>query len=475
MNGIDTRETALTKYLNDFNSYYAKEANNSKNTWYILKQHKKSEYYALVERINDNYILKKGSIIKSIEVYDNVKNENKWWFKENRYIRESIETIQKTFDENEYTIVTKDFEIKGQRNTLRMITTIWSSSTHLIKWIPHKHNEIHNEVTTEVQNNNKATVVLAELSNKTNGITEEGKGELTSLINEEYDKRKQQELEEQEKKRKDLTYTYETVGEFKNESLAFNNDKVEEVIDILHRENIVFVTGPSRVGKTKLCIQCASKISNKDLESYDGETLHLDNVLLLKSSTSEEKAKEELARFFNHVNDYEMSLLIINEATKDNLHSVLPCWEAMDIDGVKFKDLLQSEKLYINYNGTKIGYPKNLRVLSNVATEQFNSQIENRFKNIVDLGDIQLKDAPDISNYTNIPQNIIEILIKYQICFVQRWGKLTGQFIVPSKLNFNKVETLRKYYDEKIRFATIGELREEKQTLLDYINSISEE
>jgi hypothetical protein len=58
---------------------------------------------------------------------------------------------------------------------------------------------------------------------------------------------------------------------------------------------------------------------------------------------------------------------------------------------------------------------------------------------------------------------------------VQRWGKLTGQFIVPSKLNFNKVETLRKYYDEKIRFATIGELREEKQTLLDYINSISEE
>lgn len=319
---------------------------------------------------------------------------------------------------------------------------------------------------------------FAEQSSETESLTESAKQEVESII----DKKHQEEQELLEQRRRNLQYEYIEASEFTDIPLVLNKVKAYKALDILDSSHTLYITGMSRSGKTYLTKYVAGKfigISTDDIDQKaidsEGSIVCYENLLWLNCTIDKKYFREVFAKFCVHNNSAEKCLVVFNEASKNAFMNLVPFWEQMDCDGKSFKDFTK-QGLYFTYNDMQIQVPRNLRIIANIANSEYDSQMENRFGNRLDLDDISTstENIKEISEYTGIPENIIEIIVKTQNTLLKEWKdpKNKQAFFIPYHLKYNPYKTLTSY-KEKVNLIYAGDIStSDVATLENYIESI---
>lgn len=273
-----------------------------------------------------------------------------------------------------------------------------------------------------------------------NGLTERAKDEV-------YDdfKNRDKQLDS------NLNYEYIIGKPYKNIELQYNTRFYTEINHILEKYATLYLIGDSRSGKTFILNKILGEKFNIDLSELELNTYKFENLLII--DCPEEKENKEFrkvfAQFCVHNKNSDICYAVFNEASKDAFARIFPFWEQLDKDGIPFEDRL-NKGLTFNYNDTTIEIPHNLKIIVSIAYDQYDKQVANRLKNIVDLGDIKLQDAIEISAYTKIDEWIIRYLIEAQNHILkQHYNDINRRFIVPYHLaNMNLVKL--EEYNENI-------------------------
>ena len=310
---------------------------------------------------------------------------------------------------------------------------------------------------------------IAESSEVAESLGDNAKQQVLDTAQQVYDENERKKQEELEQRLKDLSYEFKKAEPYNERTLLYNSRQFELGLLWLETNYTLYITGMSRSGKTYITKEIAGKYVGVDTSNLKMDTVAYEHLLWVNSTMNTSEFRELFAKFCNHNINSDKCLVVFNEASKRDFMNLVPFWEEMDVDGFSFKDMI-SQGLSFEYNGMSIEIPKNLRIVANIANEQYDIQMENRFGKRLDLDDIKVDDIQDISNYTSIPENIINILIKVQDKIAKDWGN-EKRFICIYKLKKNKKSELQYYVDRCWRVFS-REFEEMKQIIQEYINGI---
>lgn len=370
------------------------------------------------------------------------------------------------------------------------IKEYWRTKVYAVK-----HNISYKDALKELKEYSKVDEAkIADKSLETNSLAESAKKEASEIaetvvdktfdtkFNSSWDKKRQEEQELIEQQRRDLEYVYNEVPVFLNNPLLINTENAKKALDLLNIQHTLYITGASRSGKTYLTKYIAGKFTDKYTENIDKEAFNkglkivsYENLLWVDCGVNYKEFCEIFAKFCTHNISTTNCLVVFNEADVNRFKGLIPFWEQMDCDGKSFKDFVEQD-LYFIYNDMQIQVPKNLRIIANIADSEYDKQMENRFGNRLDLDIISTstENIRELSSYTGMPEEIIEILIKTQNILLKEWKdpKNKQAFFIPYHLKYKPYETLIKYKD-KVNLIYAGDISEsDVATLENYINSI---
>lgn len=441
----------VLEYVRNLRKQYSNEIINSTNKWFFVgkceNERSKTRYYSIIEeRGPKEYVLKKGSLLRTLEEYDNVNSSWRDVYISRRPLRTAIKTSRIVLGKRAFDLVIEDF-VDTSLSTLSMFNCLvvgkggytYEINKNELRFECLKVKEAEYAVTSDKSEKSKfagmADYISLEQQYRINKQTER-------LIAENEEK-KQLELE---KRLKTFIYNYEIFGSYIEKELEYNKQKFEIALTMLETDKTVYVTGKSRSGKTFLCREVAGKFCNINTSNFENHAKYAHNLMWIKATMNEETFIQKFAEFCMHNRDSKRCLLVINEAKKDNLYNLLPMWEKMDADGKKYKDFLK-EGLTFNYNGIDIEIPKGLAILANVADGQNTDDLEqvlNRFnQNRINMNDIS-DELVDISKFTDIPIRILELLSELQTEIIEETENESKSFIVIYHLKYDRLNYLKK-------------------------------
>lgn len=279
-------------------------------------------------------------------------------------------------------------------------------------------------------------------------------------------------------KNNNLVYDYIESKPYINKKLQFNYIKLKRAIDILNESNTLYITGKSGSGKTFLTKEIAGKLCNIDLTDVNSNNEDFEcysNCLWVETERIDTKEfRNQLAKFCMHNKNSENCLIVFNEASKPAFSRIFPFWERMDDGGVLFKERLQ-QGLVFKYNDCEIELPKSLKIIALIADEQYDPQMERRFKTRLNINEFSKEEYEEISTYTEIKREIIDILFEFQVVrceqAVNEEHRLQRTFIIPYELKKNKINELESYLNNHLK--AVGIQWEEKRGIVkNYIEEL---
>lgn len=239
-------------------------------------------------------------------------------------------------------------------------------------------------------------------------LSDAGTEKLLALMEE----RKQSQREEI---KKDLSYTPQDLGTYTTSVLLYNNNKLEDAIQRMEDNHTLYILGNTNSGKTYMCKELAARKCNIDYAKIKDSECEGSNFLMISSSVGKDKfigTKNEngmFPKFCEYNKNSEFCLLMINEAEKNATESLLsPLWEKLK----NFRQELQNGITIELPTGIQVEIPKNLYIIVNVATSQYDDQMYSRFRPVIDLDAFDISDAMELSAATGIPQKLMEMLIE---------------------------------------------------------------
>ena len=255
----------------------------------------------------------------------------------------------------------------------------------------------------------------AEQANIAEELSDAGTEKLLALM----EKRQQKQREEKEEEaRKDLSYTPQDLGTYTTSALLYNNNKLEDAIQRMEENHTLYILGNTNSGKTCMCKELAARKCNIDYAKIEDSECKGSNFLMVSSSVGKDKfigTKNEngiFPKFCEYNKNSEFCLLMINEAEKNATESILsPLWEKLK----NFRQELQNGITIKLPTGIQVEIPKNLYIIANVATNQYDDQMCSRFRPVIDLDAFDKSDAMELSEATGIPQKLMETIIELNI------------------------------------------------------------
>ena len=242
-------------------------------------------------------------------------------------------------------------------------------------------------------------------------LSDAGTEKLLALMEE-----KQQRQKEEIKK--DLSYTPQDLGTYTTSVLLYNNSKLEDAIQRMEENHTLYILGNTNSGKTYMCKELAARKCNIDYAKIKDSECEGSNFLMISPSSGKDNfigTKNEngmFPKFCEYNKNSEFCLLMINEAEKNATESILsPLWEKLK----NFRQELQNGITIELPTGIQVEIPKNLYIIVNVATSQYDDQMYSRFRPVIDLDAFDISDAMELSAATGIPQKLMEMLIELNI------------------------------------------------------------
>lgn len=221
--------------------------------------------------------------------------------------------------------------------------------------------------------------------------------------------------EEEEEIKKDLSYTPQDLGTYTTSALLYNNSKLEDAIQRMEENHTLYILGNTNSGKTYMCKELAARKCNIDYTKIKDSECEGSNFLMISSSVGKDKfigTKNEngmFPKFCEYNKNSEFCLLMINEAEKNATESILsPLWEKLK----NFRQELQNGITIELPTGIQVEIPKNLYIIANVAANQYDDQMNSRFRPVIDLDAFDISDAMELSGATGIPQKLMEMIIE---------------------------------------------------------------
>lgn len=231
-------------------------------------------------------------------------------------------------------------------------------------------------------------------------------------------KRQKQSEEKEEEIKKDLSYTPQDLGTYTTSVLLYNNSKLEDAIQRMEENHTLYILGNTNSGKTYMCKELAARKCNIDYAKIKDSECKGSNFLMVSPSSGKDNfigTKNEngmFPKFCEYNKNSEFCLLMINEAEKNATESLLsPLWEKLK----NFRQELQNGITIELPTGIQVEIPKNLYIIVNVATSQYDDQMYSRFRPVIDLDAFDISDAMELSEATGIPQKLMEMLIELNI------------------------------------------------------------
>lgn len=228
-------------------------------------------------------------------------------------------------------------------------------------------------------------------------------------------KRQKQSEEKEEEIKKDLSYTPQDLGTYTTSVLLYNNKKLEDAIQRMEENHTLYILGNTNSGKTYMCKELAARKCNIDYAKIKDSECKGSNFLMVSPSSGKDNfigTKNEngmFPKFCEYNKNSEFCLLMINEAEKNATESLLsPLWEKLK----NFRQELQNGITIELPTGIQVEIPKNLYIIVNVATSQYDDQMYSRFRPVIDLDAFDISDAMELSEATGIPQKLMEMLIE---------------------------------------------------------------
>lgn len=239
-------------------------------------------------------------------------------------------------------------------------------------------------------------------------LSDAGTEKLLALMEEKQQKQK-------EEIKKDLSYTPQDLGTYTTSVLLYNNNKLEDAIQRMEENHTLYILGNTNSGKTYMCKELATRKCNIDYAKIKDSECEGSNFLMISSSVGKDKfigTKNEngmFPKFCEYNKNSEFCLLMINEAEKNATESILsPLWEKLK----NFRQELQNGITIELPTGIQVEIPKNLYIIANVATNQYDDQMYSRFRPVIDLDAFDKSDAEALSEATGIPQKLMEMIIE---------------------------------------------------------------
>lgn len=242
-------------------------------------------------------------------------------------------------------------------------------------------------------------------------LSDAGTEKILALMEEKQQKQK-------EEIKKDLSYTPQDLGTYTTSVLLYNNNKLEDAIQRMEENHTLYILGNTNSGKTYMCKELAARKCNIDYAKIKDSECEGSNFLMISSSVGKDKfigTKNEngmFPKFCEYNKNSEFCLLMINEAEKNATESILsPLWEKLK----NFRQELQNGITIELPTGIQVEIPKNLYIIANVAANQYDDQMYSRFRPVIDLDAFDISDAMELSEATDIPQKLMEMLIELNI------------------------------------------------------------
>lgn len=226
---------------------------------------------------------------------------------------------------------------------------------------------------------------------------------------------KMQMAEEEEEIKKDLSYTPQDLGTYTTSALLYNNNKLEDAIQRMEENHTLYILGNTNSGKTYMCKELAARKCNIDSAKIKDSECKGSNFLMIPSSVGKDRfigTKNEngmFPKFCEYNKNSEFCLLMINEAEKNATESLLsPLWEMLK----NFRQELQNGITIELPTGTQVEIPKNLYIIVNVATSQYDDQMYSRFRPVIDLDAFDKSDAEALALLLHLKTELMEKLIE---------------------------------------------------------------
>ena len=226
---------------------------------------------------------------------------------------------------------------------------------------------------------------------------------------------KMQMAEEEEEIKKDLSYTPQDLGTYTTSALLYNNNKLEDAIQRMEENHTLYILGNTNSGKTYMCKELAARKCNIDSAKIKDSECKGSNFLMIPSSVGKDRfigTKNEngmFPKFCEYNKNSEFCLLMINEAEKNATESLLsPLWEKLK----NFRQELQNGITIELPTGTQVEIPKNLYIIVNVATSQYDDQMYSRFRPVIDLDAFDKSDAEALALLLHLKTELMEKLIE---------------------------------------------------------------
>lgn len=255
-------------------------------------------------------------------------------------------------------------------------------------------------------------------------LSDNGKRDLLKFLN-------MQMAEKEEEIKKDLSYTPQDLGTYTTSVLLYNNNKLEDAIQKMEENHTLYILGNTNSGKTYMCKELAARKCNIDSAKIEDSECKGSNFLMVSPSSGKDNfigTKNEngmFPKFCEYNKNSEFCLLMINEAEKNATESLLsPLWEKLK----NFRQELQNGITIELPTGIQVEIPKNLYIIVNVATNQYDDQMYSRFRPVIDLDAFDISDAMELSEATGIPQKLMEMLIELNIEIRRQTSTYTNKY-----------------------------------------------
>lgn len=274
-----------------------------------------------------------------------------------------------------------------------------------------EHADVATEADTAKATEKSNTAEQSHTAHVAEELSDAGTEKLLALMEE----RKRSQREEI---KKDLSYTPQDLGTYTTSALLYNNNKLEDAIQRMEENHTLYILGNTNSGKTYMCKELAARKCNIDSAKIEGSECKGSNFLMVSPSSGKDNfigTKNEngmFPKFCEYNKNSEFCLLMINEAEKNATESLLsPLWEKLK----NFRQELQNGITIELPTGIQVEIPKNLYIIVNVATSQYDDQMYSRFRPVIDLDAFDISDAMELSAATGIPQKLMEMLIELNI------------------------------------------------------------
>lgn len=228
-------------------------------------------------------------------------------------------------------------------------------------------------------------------------------------------KRQKQSEEKEEEIKKDLSYTPQDLGTYTTSVLLYNNKKLEDAIQRMEENHTLYILGNTNSGKTYMCKELAARKCNIDYAKIKDSECKGSNFLMVSPSSGKDNfigTKNEngmFPKFCEYNKNSEFCLLMINEAEKNATESLLsPLWEKLK----NFRQELQNGITIELPTGIQVEIPKNLYIIVNVATSQYDDQMYSRFRPVIDLDAFDISDAEALASLLHLKTELMEKLIE---------------------------------------------------------------